>query len=624
MIGSAVSPRRRFLVFVAALSMVFAALATAGAQAEEGSAEGEVAFWLTVLHNNDGESDLLNLGSGLEDFGGVDRFSTVVKNNKRLARQQPLTFNMMGRPVPRGSVMVSSGDNFLAGPEFNASLVKGVPFFDAIAMDLIGYDAVAIGNHDFDFGPDVLEQFILSYTDPPPYLSANLDFSLEPGLQALVDAGIIAGSTIIEERGQLIGIVGATTPNLTFISSPRDVIVMDDVAALVQAEVDALEAAGVNKIIMISHLQDVEGDIELAALLDGVDLMVAGGGDELLANPDDLLVPGDEEDVFGPYPLIATDMDGTELPVVTTSGQYGYLGKLVVGFDAAGNLVMIDEDLSGPIRVAGGDNPDAVRPDGRVKRLVTDPVEAAVAELLANVIAQSEVDLNGLRSDVRSRETNEGNLIADSLLWTANQLAAEFGAPEADVALQNGGGIRNDSIIPAGPITEFDTFSMVPFPNFVTIVPDIPRSQFKEILENAVSRTQDGDIPGGTGRFAQIAGFSFEWDGAGVAQELDEDGNVVVPGSRIINVTLDSGDVIVEDGVVVAGDDIVVATINFLAGGGDEYPFRGAPFTSVGATYQQALSGYLTDALGGVITAADYPLGGEGRIVDLTDTGGEN
>ena len=97
---------------------------------------------------------------------------------------------------------------------------------------------------------------------------------------------------------------------------------------------------------------------------------------------------------------------------------------------------------------------------------------------------------------MRSWETNEGNLIADSLRWQADQLAASFGVPSPDVALQNGGGIRNDSIIPAGDITELDTFDMVPFANFVTVLPDIPRSQFKEILENAVSRTQPGDIPG--------------------------------------------------------------------------------------------------------------------------------
>jgi 5'-nucleotidase len=214
-------------------------------------------------------------------------------------------------------------------------------------------------------------------------------------------------------------------------------------------------------------------------------------------------------------------------------------------------------------------------------------------------------------------ETNEGNLIADSLRWQAEQLAASFGVPTPDVALQNGGGIRNDSIIPAGDITELDTFDMVPFSNFVTVLPNIPRSQFKEILENAVSRTQPGDLPGGTGRFAQISGFTFEWSASGTAQELDADANVIVPGTRVVEVALDDGTMIVTGGSLVGGPDLTIATIDFLARGGDQYPYRGAPFTTLGVTDQLAVANYITDELGGLIAAAQYPVGGEGRIVDL-------
>jgi 5'-nucleotidase len=216
-------------------------------------------------------------------------------------------------------------------------------------------------------------------------------------------------------------------------------------------------------------------------------------------------------------------------------------------------------------------------------------------------------------------ETNEGNLIADSLRWQAEQLAAAYGMPVPDVGLQNGGGIRNDSIIPAGPITELDTFDMVPFSNFVTVVPNIPREQFKEILENAVSRTQPGDIPGGSGRFAQISGFSFEWSGSGTAQVLNADGTVAVPGTRVQEVMLDDGTPIVTGGALVPGTDLTIATIDFLAGGGDQYPYRGAPFTRLGVTYQQALATYIEDPAGlnGTISAPDYPFGGEGRIIEL-------
>jgi 5'-nucleotidase len=213
---------------------------------------------------------------------------------------------------------------------------------------------------------------------------------------------------------------------------------------------------------------------------------------------------------------------------------------------------------------------------------------------------------------VRSIETNEGNLVADSLLWQATELAGSFGVPAPDVALQNGGGIRNDSIIPAGNITELDTFSILPFPNFVSIVESIPRGQFKEILENAVSRVEFGD-----GRFAQIAGFSMVWDPAGTPQLLDADGNVTQAGTRVREVVLDGGAAIVSGGSVVAGPDLTVATIDFLARDGDQYPFRGAPFTTLGVTYQQALSTYIQTGLNGLISSADYPEGGEGRITEL-------
>jgi 2',3'-cyclic-nucleotide 2'-phosphodiesterase (5'-nucleotidase family) len=554
-----------------------------------------VTFWLTVLHNNDGESDLLIEG----DFAGVARFATLVGNLKQQAEADT-----------DGVVMLSSGDNFLAGPQFQASLDKGVPFYDSIALSLIGYDAVAIGNHEFDFGPDVLRDFIVGFASPP-FLSANLDFSGEPNLQNLVNQGRIAGSATITAGSTTIGVVGATTPNLDFISSPRNVEVIDDVAGEVQAEIDALKAAGVDKVILISHLQSVSEDLALAPQLSGVDVMIAGGGDELLAGSADALIPGDEEEVFGPYPLRAVNRDGREVPIITTSGSYGYVGRLVAGFDPGGQVVGVDQPTSGPVRVSGV-APDAVAPDPDVEEQVTDPVAEAVAALAANVIGTSEVVLDGTREAVRTEETNEGNLIADALLSKATQLAGEFGAPAPDVALQNGGGIRNDSEIPAGDVTELDTFDMVPFPNFVTIVPDIPREQFKEILENAVSNVENVD-----GRFAQVAGFSFTWDPAGTPQELDDEGNVVTEGTRIQEVTLDDATVIVTGGAVVDGPALNIATIDFLARGGDQYPYRGADFTSVGVTYQQALADFIVDVLGGTITAADYPEGGEGRIIEV-------
>lgn len=594
--------------FLTAFSvLILVSLTSATLVEAKGPKKNKVDFWLTVLHNNDGESQLINAGEGLQDFGGIARFATLVDDLRVDAKR-----NFRGKSA---SILLSSGDNFLAGPEFNASLAKGVPFFDSIALDIIGYDAFAIGNHEFDFGPDILEDFILGFNFTPPFVSVNLDFGNEPGLQALRDMGIIVDKTVIKKKGEKIGVVGATTPELPFISSPRNTIVLQNIAELVQNEINELENKGINKIILISHLQDIDEDLILAQQLEGLDIMIAGGGGELLANPGDLLVPGDS--ATGTYPEIAFGADGAEIPVITTPGDYKYVGRLAVGFNRDGEIIKIDEN-SGLVRVAGGDNPDAVRPNRRIQRRVVEPVQEFVSELAANVIATSEVALEGRRDPgIRTQETNLGNLTADSLRFQAAQLASDFGVPEPDVALQNGGGIRNNSLIPAGDITELTTFDILPFTNFVTIVPEIPRNQFKEIMEHAVAV-----LPGAGGQFAQISGFSIVVDTTGTAQEVDADGNVIVPGSRIVDLILDDGTDIVVGGVLQPGDDITVATIDFLARGGDAYPYRNAPFTSIGVTYQQALFNFITEPVsnGGLeelISATEYPEGGEGRIVIL-------
>lgn len=584
----------KVLIVILMLMLAFSAIPA--------NAQGGDAFTLVILHNNDGESQLLHAGGDIQDFGGAARFATLVNNLRAQAEAQN-----------RGVVLLSSGDNFLAGPEFNASQTKGQPFYDTIAINLIGYDAMAIGNHEFDFGPDVLADFIEGFGGSLPFVSANLDFSGEPRLQALVDSGVIKKSLVIEEAGEKVGVVGATTPGIPFISSPRNVKVNSDVAGAIQAEIDALQAAGVNKIILISHLQDANEDLDLAGQLRGVDVMIAGGGDELLANQGDLLVPGDEEP-FGPYPLTATGADGAQIPVVTTPGDYKYVGQLVVEFDVDGNVTSVVNNESGLVRVAGGSNPDAVEPDPQVLAQVVEPVQNFVAGLDENVIATSEVALEGRREPgVRTQETNEGNLMADALLWQATQKATEFGVNPPDVALQNGGGIRNNNVIPAGPFTELNTFDIAPFSNFVTVVYSISPQQFKEIMENAVSEVE---IAGG--RFAQIAGFKMTYDISGTPQVLDENGNVTTPGTRVQEIVLDDGTAIIQNGQVVESAPAVnVATIDFLARGGDQYPFRDKPFTPMGVSYQKALSNYITDALGGVISAAQYPEGGSGRITQV-------
>ena len=585
------SPRKP-LVLVAALAVVTAMIASlslpAGAQTPEPISADT--FTLTILHNNDGESKLLpDEDSG---FPGVARFATQVKLMQAAAAA-----------AGSGVVTLTSGDNFLASQELGISLARDGALHDSVALSGL-YDAMALGNHDFDFGPDVTARFIEGFDPPVTFLSANADFAGEPVLQALVDSGKLAASTVVETDGQRVGVIGAVTPLLPNISSPRNVVI-SDVLAAVTAEAESLAAQGVNKIILVSHLQGVSEEIALVADLAGVDIVIAGGGDDLLRNEGDTCMPEDEP--AGPYPLLVEDSTGTDVPVITAPGGYRCIGELTVTFDGDGNIV---SHTGRSVGVSFD-----VTPDPTVQSSVIEPLAAAVAEVDADVIGKSEVDLDGRRAMVRTGSTNQGNLHADALRAAATNLAEDFGTPVPDAAVQNGGGIRNDAVIPAGEITTGDTWDIAPFGNFL-VVGEVPRETFHVLLERAVDR-----IPGAGGQFPQVSGFTFTYDPSAPARETDRAGDCSLagnPGSRIREVALDDGTVIVRDGAVVPGDPIVLATIDFLANGGDCYPLAGIEFTKLGVSYQQALADYISKDLGGTITAADYPAGGDNRITAAT------
>lgn len=586
---------------------------------------------LSIIHNNDGESQLLNAGSGIEDFGGISRFVTAVNETRTILEG-------MGNAV----VTISSGDNFLPGPEFEVSLqnvANGGKYYDALGLNAIGYDAIVLGNHDFDFGPDLLADFIDDVDASIPYLGANFDFS--GSALAPLAGSRIKGSTIVERTVQIggsdvtkrIGIVGGATQNLKFITSLGSVQVNPVVPAL-QAEIDHLrDVEGVDTVILASHLQGISSDKNVISQLRGVDVAIAGGGDEILANPGTPLVPGDT--AVGPYPATTfnsmniRDADGNDVPVVSTGGNYKYAGVLNVEFDADGNIVGLNGD---PIRIIANDSPlleegeTGFGKDSTVEATVEAPVQAGVAVLDEQKIGSTRDPLDGRRSQIRLKETNQGNLIADAHLTAAQQRADEFGVEAPVVAFANGGGIRNDDFRD-GELSVLDTFDISPFANKISVT-DVTGEELKLLFENAYSKVYlnaEGELSNagsdGTGRFAQVSrGTVIEIDLLGAPLQLDEDGNILQIGDRIETLILADGTPVVIDGELVFEGDITIATLDFLMRGGDQYFFfdeEQREFTDLGVTDQQALREYIEDTLSGDIRFPQYSTDVNDRIFFL-------
>lgn len=626
---------------------------------------------LTLLHTNDGESSLLPLTNGVGDatlpVGGVAAYESVIERERTEARAA-------GNDV----VNVYAGDAILASAALSCSLApfEDVPLYDSVAQRQMGFDAHVFGNHEFDYSPDLTERFVRDFQRNGvlvnPFLSANLGFGGEPGFDDLVDIdGIIAGtssdgrvvarSTIVTDAqtGQRYGVVGATTPDLPTISTPRNVTVTPDLestAALVQTEVDRLTRDfGIRRVIFASQLQDIGNDQAFVGLLRGVDIAIAGGGNELLTNdaiPDDQeLLPGEMAEPVGPYPLVATGADGNPVRVVTTAGNYKYVGRLDVSFDDEGIITSVDGDESftrrvvpeGPEATASGVT-DAVAPDAGITSSVIEPVTACL-ESQSVPIVETEVLLDVSRAGVRSTETNAGNLVADSYLAAYDRYAESAGLPPrgADnpvVAIQNGGGIRQNAgdVLPVGgivpgTISRLDTRNVLAFFNTMSVVESVSPANLEAVFERSGS-TLTADGTGQGGQFLQVGGLSVTFDPSQPAQEVTEDGTVTVPGNRVTSITLADGTPIVENSEPVAeAPDVSVITNTFTAAGGDNYPTLAADpdktqlFDPSGltVTYEQVWVDYLSSLPATGTTAlptvpADdprYAPGGEGRIVQV-------
>ncbi len=431
--------------------------ATAALALTSGMAAAE--YNLTILHTNDfhdrfepiskydGPCSAEDNTAG-ECFGGSARLMTAIAEARERAGN---------------SILVDGGDQF-QGTLFYTQY-KGT--LAAEMMNQMGYDAMTVGNHEFDDGPEVLRGFMDAVEFP--VLMSNADVSGEPLL-----ADKLAKSTVIEKGGEKIGLIGLTPEDTHELASPGDNVTFSDPVAAVQGEVDLLIAKGVNKIIVLSH-SGYGVDQKVAAETTGVDVIVGGHTNTLLSNTD--------ERAEGPYPTMVG-----ETAIVQAYAYGKFLGELNVTFDDEGNITKAEGEPLIMDAAVTEDQPTVDRIAEAAK-----PLE----EIRNRVVAETAEAIDGERGNCRAQECSMGNLVADAMLDRVKDQGI-------DVAIANSGGLR--ASIDAGEVTMGEVLTVLPFQNTLSTF-QVTGAQLIEALENGVSQHEEQ-----AGRFPQVAGMSFAFD----------------------------------------------------------------------------------------------------------------
>jgi len=590
-------------------------------------------FTLQVLHASDFEAGLSAPANAPNFAALVDALEETYTNTLVLSSGDnwiPSPFSLSGEDPAMVTPLKNTYINYYGVNFANNDLRAGIGRPDISILNFIGVEASVLGNHEFDLGTSELRNMIAGLNSGSnirwfgaqfPYLSSNLDFSADVNLSNIFESTVqepsyfksnpsqtaaqiaakkkLAKSTIINENGELIGIVGVTTPILAAISSPGATTVMnpgagtDDMqllASIVQPVIDDLiNNQGVDKVILLAHLQQLTLEKQLATFLTGVDIIIAGGSHTLMADPQDRMRAGDAP--AETYPFFTTGADSKPIVIVNTTSEYQYVGRLVIDFDVNGDIIpsSVNENISGAfaaddqgVEELYGDlvTPFQLGTKGYLVKTLCDAISAIVQAKDGNIFGKTDVYLQGLRNFVRTQETNLGNISADANLWQAKQLF-----PEVTVSLKNGGGIRSamgqvyavgdqvEYLPPAanpmagkeeGDISQLDIENSLRFNNRLSVL-DVTAQGLKTLLEHGVAQTGPGLTPG---RFPQMGGMRFSFDAD------------LPVNSRIVNAAIVDDNGVVLDSVVVNGAlygdptrVIKLVTLNFLAGGGDGYPF---------------------------------------------------
>ncbi len=332
---------------------------------------------------------------------------------------------------PEGTILLAAGDMFQGTPQSN--VFKGEPVVEI--MNLLGFDAMAVGNHEFDWGQETLQRLVS--ISKFPYLSANIldeDGKYLPYLKPYV---------ILERKGIKIAIIGLITPETAYITKPDYVqnLIFKNPEEVLPRIINEVKGKGANLVILLSHLGFNE-DKKLAEKISGIDVIVGGHSHTVVTNP--VLERG---------------------VIITQAGFNGiYLGVLELKIQPDTNIILgYTRENTLKTVFAGPEN----KFDERIARIV-DKYNNQLKEEFAKVVGETLVNL------VRNynEESNVGNVICDAMRKAAS----------ADISFQNSGGIRTD--INKGPITMELVYTLLPFDN-VLVVMELTGEQVLKLLEQS-------------------------------------------------------------------------------------------------------------------------------------------
>ncbi|XP_059797696.1 5'-nucleotidase isoform X2 [Balaenoptera ricei] len=432
---------------------------------------------LTILHTNDVHSRLEQTSEDSSKcvnasrcVGGVARLATKVR---QIRRAEPHV------------LLLDAGDQYQGTIWF--TVYKGVEV--AHFMNALGYDAMALGNHEFDNGVEGLIDPLLKEAKFP-ILSANIKAK---GPLASQISGLYSPYKILPVGNEVVGIVGYTSKETPFLSKTGTNLVFEDEIAALQPEVDKLKTLNVNKIIALGH-SGFETDKLIAQKVKGVDVVVGGHSNTFLYTG----TPPSKEVPEGQYPFIVTSDDGRQVPVVQAYAFGKYLGYLKVEFDEKGNVVT---SHGNPILLNSSILEDpSIKADINKWRIKLDNYSS-------QELGKTIVYLDGTTQSCRFRECNMGNLICDAVINNNLRHPDEMSWNHVSMCILNGGGIRSPiDERNNGTITWETLAAVLPFGGTFDLV-QLKGSTLKKAFEHSVYRYGQS-----TGEFLQVGGIHVVYD----------------------------------------------------------------------------------------------------------------